>query len=284
MEAPKLIEINHSKLVFENLYLNGIHALRRVEIKNLSSTSVIVKLRSNLGSQIAFQLTNENLVDEDLSVKFHVGPSSNNPSLRSSVNSVQEVHAQYSRLHRNDTDFWSIQARSISSSMEELSVASESINPTQQYNQLFNYVNHIDQINIGPEATEKLVIVFLPEEKSIGSENKHITLGEEPGDLNPFPLNEGADSNDFFEVNGVLFFFAFKHLEVERSLSALISSTDFKFAHLNEPGLHKIHTWPESNHEAFHPAESEQLLALSPDYQVKLLNNTDFYQIAFKGM
>jgi hypothetical protein len=42
----------------------------------------------------------------------------------------------------------------------------------------------------------------LPQPKTIDAEShsKH----------NPFPNNEDEESNDFFEVNGVLFFFAFK--------------------------------------------------------------------------
>src|SRR5438270_13004255 len=54
-----------SRLVLEKVYLNGLHALRRFEIRNLSKSTILVKLRSNLGSQIAFQLKNENLADID---------------------------------------------------------------------------------------------------------------------------------------------------------------------------------------------------------------------------
>lgn len=50
-----------SRLVLENVYLNGLHSLRRFGIKNTSATDIIVKMRSSLGAQISFQLTNENL-------------------------------------------------------------------------------------------------------------------------------------------------------------------------------------------------------------------------------
>ena len=50
-----------SRLVLENVYLNGLHSLRRFGIKNTSPTDIVVKMRSSLGSQISFQLTNENL-------------------------------------------------------------------------------------------------------------------------------------------------------------------------------------------------------------------------------
>lgn len=50
-----------SRLVLDNVYLNGLHSLRRFGIKNTSQTHIVVKMRSSLGPQISFQLTNENL-------------------------------------------------------------------------------------------------------------------------------------------------------------------------------------------------------------------------------
>ncbi|KAK9767395.1 hypothetical protein K7432_002877 [Basidiobolus ranarum] len=52
-----------NRLIFENVYLNGLHTLRRFKIRNISNSTIVVKLRSNLGSQVAFQLKNENFSD-----------------------------------------------------------------------------------------------------------------------------------------------------------------------------------------------------------------------------
>lgn len=43
---------------------------------------------------------------------------------------------------------------------------------------------------------------------------------------NPFPTNEDEESNDFFEVNGVLFFFAFKLPSPESNNIQMASSKD----------------------------------------------------------
>lgn len=60
--------VNLNKLVFDNVYLNQIHALKRFELKNTSQFPLMVKLRSNLQTQISFQLRNENLPQEPDSI------------------------------------------------------------------------------------------------------------------------------------------------------------------------------------------------------------------------
>ena len=51
--------------MLDNVYLNGIHALKQLELRNTTHHSVLIKLRSNLSTQIAFQLSNENLSNFD---------------------------------------------------------------------------------------------------------------------------------------------------------------------------------------------------------------------------
>lgn len=71
-----------------------------------------------------------------------------------------------------------------------------------QFNQLFNFVNLIDHVYLAAGQSESIIVAFLPQEKLYdpSSHDKH----------NPFHTNEEEESNDFFEVNGVIFFFAFK--------------------------------------------------------------------------
>jgi hypothetical protein len=40
-----------------------MHALRRLKLRNLTDERLVVRLRSNLGAQMAFQLSNENMTD-----------------------------------------------------------------------------------------------------------------------------------------------------------------------------------------------------------------------------
>ncbi|RKO97040.1 hypothetical protein CAUPRSCDRAFT_11270 [Caulochytrium protostelioides] len=60
--AP-MLEIRPSRFVFDGVYLNGLSSLRKFEIANISPFPLTVKLRSNLGRQVGFQLRNENLPD-----------------------------------------------------------------------------------------------------------------------------------------------------------------------------------------------------------------------------
>ncbi|KAJ3261021.1 hypothetical protein HK103_006976 [Boothiomyces macroporosus] len=61
------------------------------------------------------------------------------------------------------------------------------------FNQLFNFVGHIDQIDLEPFQTQKIIIAFLPT--------------TEPN--TPTIFKEDA-THDFIEINGLLFFFCFK--------------------------------------------------------------------------
>ncbi|RCH79549.1 hypothetical protein CU097_001191, partial [Rhizopus azygosporus] len=51
----------HGRITLDNVYLNGLHALRRLHLRNLSNRPISIKMRSNLRNQIAFQLENENI-------------------------------------------------------------------------------------------------------------------------------------------------------------------------------------------------------------------------------
>jgi hypothetical protein len=53
---------NSNRVLLDPVYLNGLHALRCLRLTNLSADSWLqVRLRSNMGQQVAFQLSNENL-------------------------------------------------------------------------------------------------------------------------------------------------------------------------------------------------------------------------------
>ncbi|KAJ3051196.1 hypothetical protein HK097_007843, partial [Rhizophlyctis rosea] len=159
-----------SKLVLDGVYLNGLHALRRFELRNTSSSPIIIKLRSNLGEQIAFQLTNENLPDRDFAPTS--AKRTKPVSFTSSIFTESEGDV---RVHKDD----STQADDSSSDVPSIyNTPSEAGTPPEphdlpgthqittntveaantgvfntesntlhghQFNQLFNYVNHIDE-------------------------------------------------------------------------------------------------------------------------------------------
>ncbi len=68
-----------------------------------------------------------------------------------------------------------------------------------QFNQLFNFVNHIDQIELEPFQSQKIIIAFLPDLVNV---------------LTPleFPTEKSEETHDYTTVNGTLFFVCFKDL------------------------------------------------------------------------
>lgn len=150
------LSIPNNKLVFDSIYLNGLHALHRFTLTNTSDFVILVKFKSNLGSQIAFQLSNENLLENDLD-EYLV------------TNTV--IAAFNSQKNK----------KNISGNL---------------FNQLFNYVNHVDSVTIQPKSSINLIISFLPE------------------------LNRKKEELlDFFEINGLLFFFAYKMQDITQESS-----------------------------------------------------------------
>ena len=86
--------LNVKKLVLEQVYVNGIHALRQLDIRNNSSQSICIKLRSSLGSQIVWQLENENLASNIESVS----PDSSSSSLSSLCDNKIQYPQRFNQL------------------------------------------------------------------------------------------------------------------------------------------------------------------------------------------
>ncbi|KAF9115028.1 hypothetical protein BGX27_009146 [Mortierella sp. AM989] len=200
-----------SRLVLDNVYLNNLHSLRRFGIKNTSHSNILVKMRSSLGAQISFQLTNENLPFD---------PDMNGSSLQTiSTNTAAAAEA-------------------------------ESLTATgHQFNQLFNHVNLIDEVTIAAGETEYVILGFLPDARgrnrrgkwdsnsaglditnansgngSAHGDSAQVHDDSRQRDLSANGLASGSninseefedndqqtDSFDSFEVNGLVFFFAYK--------------------------------------------------------------------------
>ncbi|KAG0354586.1 hypothetical protein BG005_006346 [Podila minutissima] len=191
-----------SRLVLDNVYLNGLHSLRRFGIKNTSQADIVVKMRSSLGPQISFQLTNENLpFDPDAA-------------------GLQTVSTNTAAA---------AEAGSLTAS-------------GHQFNQLFNHVNLIDEVTVAAGETEYVILGFLPDPRGkarrgkwdsnlagLDITNANSGNGSAQGDgiyddrkdvsVNGLSAIEGdefesndqqTDNFDSFEVNGLVFFFAYK--------------------------------------------------------------------------
>ncbi|KAI9487044.1 MAG: hypothetical protein EXX96DRAFT_646766 [Benjaminiella poitrasii] len=151
----------HGRITLDNVYFNGLHALRRLYIRNLSDQSIIIKMRSNLRNQIAFQLENENI--------------SNLPE-----SSFQDIIT-------TNTVSWSREAKEY------------------PFNQLFNYINHIDQLELGPGQVCTFILAFLPEKPRIDDNQQQQNRNDD------FDISVVDDAETFgmFNVTGSLFFFGY---------------------------------------------------------------------------
>lgn len=166
----------HGRITLDNVYLNGLHALRKLDIQNLSDQPILVKMRSNLRNQIAFQLENEN------------------------ISSLPESTLQ--SIVTTNTVSWSREAA------EEY-----------PFNQLFNYINHIDQIDLEPGQTRSFILAFLPE-----TDNE--TRPQQQQNEDDFDMSvaasiittttttntthdEETETYSMFNVTGSLFFFGY---------------------------------------------------------------------------
>ncbi|GES89175.1 hypothetical protein GLOIN_2v1769365 [Rhizophagus clarus] len=216
--STPLFELNiPGRLTLEKVYLNGLHALRRFEIRNISQSTILVKLRSNLGSQIAFQLKNENLPDID---------SQKADLLTSSELNLEE---DQSALFNVSLDNSLINITTNTVAAAAVGAFSDNVNG-HEFNQLFNSVNHIDEVIIPQGSSQKVILVFLPDshhksrrsedDQNIPSSTNDIIgisgtgISDESDETrinnNIFTQSSDEDeTHDFFEVNGLLFFFAY---------------------------------------------------------------------------
>lgn len=119
----QLLAINN-KIIFKDVYYNGFHSLKQVEIINLTTESLVIQLHSTLGGQLNFQLVNENIKETAILLKDVA------------TNTVAAASAAWT--------------------------SSSSFDAAPQFNQVFNYVNYTDQICLAPNEKRSLVLAFLP--------------------------------------------------------------------------------------------------------------------------
>ncbi|KAI7900712.1 uncharacterized protein BX663DRAFT_553713 [Cokeromyces recurvatus] len=150
----------HGRITLDNVYFNGLHALRRLCIRNLSDQSILIKMRSNLRNQIAFQLENENITNLPDSC--------------------------FQSIVTTNTVSWSREAKEY------------------PFNQLFNYINHIDQLNLEPGQTRTFILAFLPERPRIDDDSR-----QNRNDDFDISVVEDTETFDMFNVTGSLFFFGY---------------------------------------------------------------------------
>ncbi|KAF0517022.1 peroxisomal membrane protein mpv17 [Gigaspora margarita] len=186
-----------SRLVLEKVYLNGLHALRHFEIRNISQNTILIKLRSNLGSQIAFQLTNENLPELRPSSPIQKEINGSSTSTSPYISPVPENDILLST--KPEDPLTDITTNTVAAAAA--GTFGDNVNG-HQFNQLFNYVNHIGEVEIAPGCSQKVILSFLPDRHY---KNRRSTADSS---MTTDDISEN-ETFDFFEVNGLLFFFAY---------------------------------------------------------------------------
>jgi len=208
----ELVDVN-SRFVLENVYLNDLHALKKIKIKNVTEYPILVKLRSNLGNQITFQLNNENLDNENEFLNSVLNDQSNstpepynsNISLFSPINSYSDNE---SVGHNYELK---IKECTYSTSMlNNMNHTTANAVYNQQFNQLFNYVGQIDEVQIEPGQIVPIIVEFLPENKEKIDMQDIDMLKNDGTDTFINPYNDEDANYSFFEINGLLFFIAYR--------------------------------------------------------------------------
>jgi hypothetical protein len=195
---PLFEVVNNSKIVFDPVYLNGIHSLKRLQIKSLCHFPLIIKLRSNLGAQVMFQLRNENL-------------------------SIAEIA---SSIGDTDSAEFLMRGDEMSSESNVTSFKNMDTRPNHQninFNETFNCVDQIEHMRLEPFSTERLIVGFLPD-----ANVKMDYSAARIFDTENTPFKASAEETyDFFSINGVIFLFAFK-LDVKAKIEELYKFMDFE--------------------------------------------------------
>ena len=235
-----------NKLILENVYLNGLHALCRIQIRNLTPQPLLIKFRSNLGSQIAFQLSNENLPPQTLVRRKKRSFGTATPSAFSLDSSLESL--QTNSIAESDSSSGSLishhESHSPSTTTEDLcgnpisqittnTVAAAMLNAGREsklhghhFNQLFNFVNHIDSVHLEPFQVQSVILAFLPDERLRGRK-RLLSEGIQEVDLREaFTPNDEEQTHDYFEINGLIFFFVYKDDLKQDLLENLSLGTD----------------------------------------------------------
>ena len=134
-------DLPHNRLVFDRVYLNGMHALRKFTLRNTAGARLLVKLRSNLARNVAFQLSNDNLIGDV--------------------------------------------------------VASG-----DEYNELFNTVGHIDEVELARDEARDIIVAFRPEPATTA------LLGRRPAGTDGATA-DAEESYERQELNGLLLLYAY---------------------------------------------------------------------------
>ncbi|OZJ05554.1 hypothetical protein BZG36_01690 [Bifiguratus adelaidae] len=154
--APALVEIEGvvGRITLENVYLNGLHALKRITLRNRSSELLVANLSSDLEGQIGFQLQNENILTDETSAALAASDTlAQQPQNDGNPDTALSV--------KDGTD----NRPSITSNTPAASSLVHENTNMADFNELFNYVDFVHQVHLLPHQSKDIILSFLPSSK-----------------------------------------------------------------------------------------------------------------------
>ncbi|RKP27703.1 hypothetical protein SYNPS1DRAFT_26661 [Syncephalis pseudoplumigaleata] len=148
------------------VYANGLHSLRLFRIRNQQPYPVEVRLQSDLDRQIAFQTCNENLNLLLSALRAHT-TLSHQQILHWTTNTVDATERSISILGDDSAE--------------------------RQFNLMFNYVNTVGSIELGPHESRDLVLSFLPADMPEKMSTLHRRAPDNRGELTDAEAAAAAD-------------------------------------------------------------------------------------------
>ncbi|KAJ3219397.1 hypothetical protein HK099_004728, partial [Clydaea vesicula] len=258
-----------NKLILENVYCNNIHALYRFEIRNVTESIINVKLRSNLGSQVAWQLENENL-----------------PSLKKTTSEDSNLFSSTSKSQQSTPSDANTPVEYDQSIIQTSNLVT-SLN--HRFNELFNQLNHVEEVEIKPKEIRQVILAFLPSDKKkkkdlVTSVNESNVILQQQQQINNAQLereenfsvfvsnDEKDETFDFFEVYGLLFFFGYIVNDTTAPLTMILeNNNDIAPETSDEKKNGLINTFPKISRATSKESSKSNIDGspnLSPEFQM----------------
>jgi hypothetical protein len=189
MSAETLFEtsIVNNRIAIDRVYANEFHSLRCIEVKSLCDSPLTIKLRSNLGAQIAFQESNENL--------------------------------PRSFIEANRPSIFSVASNTVESAQSNAGYSNGILG--RQFDPLLNMIDFVDEICLEAFESKIVILVFRPDPKA-----KRKGVKDEK-DIDPSQKkHDDDDVFEMAEINGMVFLFAYKMLAEDKAILPPVEQTD----------------------------------------------------------
>lgn len=179
--------IVNNRISIDRAFANEFHSLRCIEVKSICDSPLVIKLRSNLGAQLAFQESNENM--SPLFIEEH------------------------------KATIFSIASNTAESAQSNGGYANGILG--RQFDPLFNMIGYIDELKLAPFESKIITLVFRPDPKS------HMKRKGAKDEDSQTKRREEDEVFEMTEISGMVFLFAYKiSLLEDKSMAPVADQND----------------------------------------------------------